>query len=143
MKSKNLRNFASMLLISMMVLATAACKKDKDDDDKCVPPALATQIVGNWQATVLIANYPVTFTQNGELTGDLAAAIKSFPGLQGIDEVIKYEVKSDTQIDLKASMGGQPLAAIPLMVSERECDKMRLSADIGGSVYQIVITRQQ
>lgn len=141
MKSIRIRNFASLLQCSLLIFGNTACKKDKEEDE-CVPPALETQIMTTWQATISnLLTIPIGFTANGELTGNLSSVLSELPMLSNIDDVIKYEVKSDTQIDLLATQDGAPLPTFTLNVTERDCEKINLAGEIGGKSYIINLTK--
>src|SRR5690606_40841247 len=87
MKSIRIRNFASLLLCSLLIFGNTACKKDKEEDE-CVPPALETQIMTTWQATISnLLTIPIGFTANGELTGNLSSVLSELPMLSNIDDV--------------------------------------------------------
>lgn len=138
MKSKNVVYSVNLLLCALMLFGAISCKKDKKEEE-CVPPALATQIVGDWKASVAsVATLDIGFTQSGEITGGLAAVIKNInPVLENMDDLIKYEVKSDTQVDVLATQSGASLPVFSLTVAERDCEKIVLS----GTGFSITLTK--
>ncbi len=127
MELKTVFSLKGLLLCFFLLSLVTSCKKDEKEEE-CVPPALSTQIVGAWQADISgLSKTQLTFTQGGEIQGNLGQYLALIPGIGTIDELIKYEVTSDTGMNVIVTSQGNPIPAFPLAVQERTCDKIVLS----------------
>lgn len=125
MELKTVFSLKGLLLCFFLFTLVTSCKKD-DKEEECVPPALSTHIVDTWQADISgLAKTQLTFTQSGEVQGNLAQYLSLIPSIGTIDDLIKYEVASDASINVKATSDGQEIS-YPLAVQERTCDKIVL-----------------
>ena len=132
MKSNTIKVLRNVGLCLFVLFSVAACKKK--EGEKCVPPALSSHIVGNWQAAAL-GNINLVFKQDGKIEGNLAPFF-ALAGLTTVEEV-SYTTNGDNGVSISGVSGGNPVGPLAFTVKERECDKITLSMALG----DIVLTR--
>jgi len=137
MELKTVFSLKSLLLCFFLLSLITSCKKD-DKEEECVPPALSTQLKGLWKADIValsasLGKVDLTFTQDGEVQGDLSQYLAMMPGVGTIDELIKYEVLNDTSVKIIATSQGNEIP-FELSVKERTCDKIVLVASAGVTI---------
>lgn len=130
MKANTIKTLRNLLLCLLVATAMVGCK-DKDKEEKCVPPGLAQQIVGNWMLSTSFGSINLAFTQAGAVEGNLAT-ILGLAGIQGVEKVT-YTVNGDNGIILKGlDSDGTEVGALPLTVIERECKKIVVNTGLAG-----------
>lgn len=130
MELKAVSTLKGLFLCLFLLSCLASCKKDEKDDE-CVPPALSTQLKGVWHADIMalstsMGKVDLTFTDNGEVQGNLSKYLAMIPGVGKIDDLIKYKTTGDTIVEINATSDGTAIPAFSLGVQERTCDKIVL-----------------
>ncbi len=129
MELKTVFSLKGLFLCLFLLSFLTSCKKDEEEEE-CVPPALSTQLKGVWHADITalstsLGKVDLTFTENGEVQGNLSQYLALMPGVGTIDELIKYKTTGDTIVEITATSQGNPIP-FSLGVQERTCDKIVL-----------------
>lgn len=131
MTSKTINPLAALFFCFLLLSGVTSCKDD-DEEEKCVAPALATQIEDTWQANITalgtsLGKVTLTFTQDGEVQGNIHEYLAMIPSIGAVDELIKYEVTGDTKVSIIGTSDGEPITPFDLTVTERDCEKIVLN----------------
>lgn len=130
MELKTVFSLKGLFLCLFLLSFLTSCKKDEKEEE-CVPPSLSTQLKGaTWKADIMalstsIGKVDLTFTQNGEVKGNLSPYLAMISGGGQIDELIKYEVLNDTSVKIVGTSQGNEIP-VALGVQERTCEKIVL-----------------